>query len=76
MHPDNHRRIERRAYALWEAEGQPVGRHEEHWHRAAREIETEDSASVAVRHGPRTASGRRAVSKGEHSTQRRKKAKA
>ena len=34
-------KIEQRAYALWVAEGQPNGRHEEHWHRAAREIGTE-----------------------------------
>jgi hypothetical protein len=75
MDPDKHTRIERRAYTFWEAEGQPAGRHEEHWHRAAREIETEDGASVAVRRGPRTASGRRIVGKAGYSTQRPKKAK-
>jgi hypothetical protein len=76
MDPDKHKRIERRAYAFWEAEGQPAGRHEEHWHRAAREIETEERAIVPLRDSPRPARGRRNVDKSSHSTQRRKKAKA
>jgi hypothetical protein len=42
-------RIERRAYALWQAEGQPDGRHEEHWRRAALEVEAEETASMAMR---------------------------
>ena len=41
-------RIEQRAYALWQAEGQPDGKHEEHWRRAAREIEAEETAGTAV----------------------------
>ncbi|HVC51475.1 MAG TPA: DUF2934 domain-containing protein [Stellaceae bacterium] len=39
-------RVRARAYAIWEAEGQPHGRHEDHWHRAAREITGEDAASA------------------------------
>jgi len=50
-------RIEERAYALWEAEGQLHGRHEEHWHRAARELEAEETASPSVKRSP---AGRRA----------------
>lgn len=37
------KRIEQRAYLFWQAEGQPHGRHEEHWHRAARQIEAEET---------------------------------
>lgn len=31
-------RIRERAYAIWEHEGRPEGREQEHWERAAREI--------------------------------------
>jgi len=47
MESEKLRRIERCAYLFWEAEGQPHGRHEEHWHRAARQIETEETVHVA-----------------------------
>ncbi|MFC7543950.1 DUF2934 domain-containing protein [Siccirubricoccus deserti] len=32
-------RIRRRAHEIWEREGRPEGRHEEHWAQACREIE-------------------------------------
>lgn len=32
-----HDSIARRAYAIWEAEGRPEGRHEEHWSQAESE---------------------------------------
>ncbi|WP_294390274.1 DUF2934 domain-containing protein [uncultured Sphingomonas sp.] len=32
------RKIRDRAYAIWEREGFPEGRHEDHWHQASREI--------------------------------------
>ena len=35
-------RIRQRAHELWEQEGRPEGRQEEHWARAGREIETEE----------------------------------
>jgi hypothetical protein len=44
---EKQKRIERRAYLFWEAEGQPHGRHEEHWHRAAKQIEAEETMHVA-----------------------------
>ena len=47
MNTEKQKRIEQRAYLFWEAEGQPHGRHEEHWHRAARQIETEEDAPIA-----------------------------
>jgi Protein of unknown function (DUF2934) len=36
--PGLHDAIARRAYELWEAEGRPAGRHDEHWRRAEEEI--------------------------------------
>jgi len=41
--------IAQRAYALWQAEGQPDGRHEEHWYRAAREIAAAESTNAAMK---------------------------
>ena len=38
------RRIRERAYALWERDGRPEGRHIEHWQQAAREVAGEDAA--------------------------------
>ena len=49
MGGEKHEQIAKRAYALWQAEGQPDGRHEEHWYCAAREIAAADSTSSAVR---------------------------
>ena len=34
--------IRQRAHELWEQEGRPEGRHEEHWARARRELEGRD----------------------------------
>jgi hypothetical protein len=34
---DNDDDVRRRAYALWESEGRPAGKHEEHWQRALEE---------------------------------------
>ena len=38
-------RIRRRAQAIWEREGRPEGREQEHWAQARREIEAEEGAS-------------------------------
>lgn len=41
--------IARRAHEIWESEGQPAGRNDEHWHRARRElIEEEGEAPAAL----------------------------
>ena len=53
MDQEQHRRVEQRAYALWQAEGQPDGRHEEHWQRAVREVEVEETASVGSKRAAR-----------------------
>jgi hypothetical protein len=47
VNTEKQRRIEQRAYLFWQTEGQPHGRHEEHWHRAARQIEAEETVYVA-----------------------------
>ena len=49
MDMGKHEHIARRVYALWQAEGQPDGRHEEHWQHAVREIEAAQSANSAVK---------------------------
>jgi Protein of unknown function (DUF2934) len=38
MDPELRRRIEERAYALWEADGRPEGRALDHWLQAEQEI--------------------------------------
>ena len=48
MDAEKHKRIEQRDYAVWQTEGQPHGRHEEHWQLAARQIEAEDGARYVV----------------------------
>jgi Protein of unknown function (DUF2934) len=75
MSSERQKRIEERAYALWQAEGRPHGRHEEHWRRAAHEIETEETASKAVNRTPPRAR-RGAANSGSRSPQHRKKARA
>jgi Protein of unknown function (DUF2934) len=43
MRSDREERIRQRAYALWQSEGHRDGRHEDHWHRAEREIAAEEA---------------------------------
>jgi hypothetical protein len=40
-------RIHQRAHEIWEREGRPDGRHDEHWAQARREIEAEGGAASA-----------------------------
>jgi hypothetical protein len=52
-HPDTHDEIASRAQQLWEAEGKPDGKADEHWHRAEAEIrirQLEEAAAVTARH--------------------------
>jgi len=53
MDAEKHEQIAKRAYALWQAEGQPDGRHEEHWYYAAREIAAADSTNSAAKRSTR-----------------------
>ncbi|HEV2336740.1 MAG TPA: DUF2934 domain-containing protein [Stellaceae bacterium] len=48
MQSDRHERISERAYQIWVAEGRIHGRHDEHWHRAEREIAEEELRLAAA----------------------------
>ena len=48
MRSDREERIKERAYAIWLAEGRVHGHHQEHWHRAEREIAAEETAGKAA----------------------------
>ena len=41
MTPDREERIRQRAHELWEREGRPHGRHDDHWQQAREEIDAE-----------------------------------
>ena len=45
MDSDKDEKIRRRAYEIWQREGSPEGRSDEHWSQAARELEDEDGSS-------------------------------
>lgn len=50
MDSDVEELVRRRAYAIWESEGRPEGRREEHWHRARGEMHgLEDAPASAAR---------------------------
>lgn len=46
MSDDKKRRIEKRANEIWQREGRPDGRAEEHWRLATAEIEEEEAAAA------------------------------
>jgi len=50
---DREMRVRERAHQLWEQEGRPDGRESDHWERASREIDAEDSTLVAKKKAPR-----------------------
>jgi hypothetical protein len=37
-------KVSRKAYEIWEAEGRPHGRDQEHWHRAKAAVDAEQTA--------------------------------
>jgi hypothetical protein len=45
---DREQSIRERAYAIWQAEGEPAGSHDQHWDRAAREIDATNAATEAA----------------------------
>ena len=49
MRSDREERIKERAYAIWLAEGRVHGKHQDHWHRAEREIAAEEAGGTARR---------------------------
>ncbi|WP_455274219.1 DUF2934 domain-containing protein [Rhizobium herbae] len=44
---DREQLIKERAYSLWETEGNPDGRHEDHWVQAEQEIDGDNTQSLA-----------------------------
>ncbi len=48
MHENQEEQRRQRAYALWEKEGRPEGRHLDHWHQAD-EVPEESPAVVSLR---------------------------
>jgi Protein of unknown function (DUF2934) len=46
MSNDHQSKIEHRARAIWEREGCPEGRADEHWHRAIAELAEEEAAAL------------------------------
>jgi hypothetical protein len=50
--PDRQRQVEQIAYRLWQGEGCPHGRHEEHWRRAEREFHADKPIRGAIAGGP------------------------
>lgn len=43
MTGDREQKIRERAHAIWQDEGQPHGRHDDHWDQASREFDAEAS---------------------------------
>jgi hypothetical protein len=56
MMTDKESRIRERAYALWEATGQPHGKAADHWAEASSQIEAEDQA-LATEPTPKETAG-------------------
>lgn len=66
MDNDRNQNLRERAYRIWEDQGRPEGRHEDHWHEAERSFEGEvpepsekNPAAKAPRRsaGPKAANG-------------------
>ncbi len=51
MDEERREKIRARAHLIWEREGQPEGRENEHWAQAEREIENEEAAARAAAGG-------------------------
>lgn len=68
MMPVGEKKIEERSYHIWEREGRPEGRDQQHWFQAKAELEAEGTApkapsktrrSAAATTGRKTASPRK-----------------
>jgi hypothetical protein len=49
METDRNDLIKQRAYAIWEKEGRPDGKHDEHWKRASDEMHGLEDAPKIVK---------------------------
>ncbi len=61
-------RIQARAYALWEQDGRPHGRHEQHWRQARAELEQEDAKDAQTSPGEAAPSGKKKGKSGKAGT--------
>jgi hypothetical protein len=52
--PDGQQQVEQIAYRLWQEEGCPHGRHEEHWRHAEKEFHADKPIRGAIFDGPET----------------------
>jgi hypothetical protein len=43
MNEERDQRVRERAYGIWESQGRPDGRHDEHWQEAERELAGEET---------------------------------
>ncbi|MGR3463774.1 DUF2934 domain-containing protein [Limimaricola sp.] len=57
MADDREERIRQRAYDLWQREGAPEGRDQDHWHEAVAQIDAEDATGADVAPGTAAAAG-------------------
>lgn len=57
MADDREERIRQRAYDLWQREGAPEGRDQDHWHEAAAQIDAEAARDNEVAPGTAAAAG-------------------
>ena len=66
MKPELEQLIQKRAHEIWEQEGRPHGRHEEHWRQAAEEVTREIERMTADRQagGAEGGAGGQAAPKG------------
>ncbi|MBE7212378.1 MAG: DUF2934 domain-containing protein [Gluconacetobacter diazotrophicus] len=55
--PDREKRISDRAYHLWQADGEPHGRHDEYWERASELVRMEEAGRVGQLPNPTTIPG-------------------
>jgi len=65
MSDDREGQIRERAYRLWQEEGEPHGKHDEHWHRAQQEFPGEQPAATPE---PQDGSDTPAVISGDETT--------
>lgn len=48
MTADRQQRIEQKAYEIWQREGRPHGRHDEHWREAEAEVAGEERTAAGT----------------------------
>ena len=56
MQGDRSKKVEERAHGIWESEGRPDGKHDEHWKRAEQELSEGDEELGASDARPASAS--------------------